>query len=103
MANKKVKKQKQKRNKKTGNKKRNNKAIFLLIVAAIFCLFAALLIFLPFIRPLAQYELDMYLRVGNYTGIDVNASALHFGTVLRSATVSRKVTVTNTEKEKFRA
>jgi hypothetical protein len=45
--------------------------------------------------PIGVKEYDMYLKIGNYTGFNVDNKALFFGTVIPSSSSSRQVTLVN--------
>ncbi len=47
--------------------------------------------------PAEIRTIEMHLTVGNYTGFDVNTSALIFGTVIPTSSVKRTFNVTNTD------
>lgn len=65
--------------------------LFIVILASIII---SVLIY-PYISPLHVKEIDMYITVGNYTGFNVNTSALFFGTVVKSGSSERYFIVTN--------
>jgi len=71
--------------------------IFFLIILVISLIFLAVIFLKP--SQIGQEEMDMYLRVGNYTGINLNSSALYFGTAMASSTVSRDIFITNIKSE----
>ena len=56
----------------------------------------------PYFSPLHIEEIYMYITVGNYTGFNVNTSALFFGTVVKSGSSERYVVVTNEYNESLK-
>ena len=78
-----------------GKKKiRREKAVKLLFLVVVFFSLLTYTIYNAF-KPAEVKTIEMYLTVGNYTGFDVNASALIFGTVMPSSSAQRTVNITN--------
>ena len=72
--------------------------LFLVIIASVVI---SILVY-PYFSPLHIEEIDMYITVGNYTGFNVNTSALFFGTVAKSGSSERYVVVTNEYSEELK-
>ncbi len=68
------------------------KNIVILAAVVLLSIIAAILIY-PY--PTDIQELDIYLKVGNYTGIDVDTSAVVFGTIMPTGRASRDIVITN--------
>lgn len=80
--------------KKTKKKIKKDKAIIILVLIVI--IFSALTcIIYTRLKPAEIRTIEMYLTVSNYTGFDVNTSALIFGTVIPSSYVQRTINITN--------
>jgi uncharacterized protein YpmB len=75
---------------------KKEKVIIILILIVIISSIVTYFIYTSF-KPYEIKTTDMYLTVGNYTGFDVNTSALVFGTVKPSSYVKRKINITNTD------
>ena len=76
--------------------KQKRKVILAIIVLA--SIFATILIY-PYFYPADVKEIDIYLKVSNYTGFNVNTSAVFFGTIIPSGMASRDIIVTNEDAE----
>ena len=72
--------------------------LFLVIIASVVI---SILVY-PYFSPLHIEEIYMYITVGNYTGFNVNTSALFFGTVAKSGSSERYVVVTNEYSEELK-
>jgi len=90
-------------NKKKKKDRENRKIIFLLVIFLLLVSVAIIIKFYPQVIPFDQKEIMMYLTVGNYTGIDLNVSALAFGTVVKSSTVKREIAIANSGNNTIRA
>ena len=69
------------------------KGVILLAVVLINVI-ATILIY-PYFYPADIKELDIYLKVSNYTGFNVDTSAVFFGAVARDGKASRDIIVAN--------
>ncbi|MFO7872220.1 MAG: hypothetical protein R6U26_01095 [Candidatus Undinarchaeales archaeon] len=58
---------------------------------------------LTYSPPEQEQRIDMQINVGNYTGFNVNTSALFFGTVVPGGTAERQVELTNPGKKPLTA
>ncbi len=76
-----------------------NGRIAALLVIAVVCLILFLTVFgfslLKSFQVKQAQEIDMQLTVGNYTGFNVNTSALFFGTVVPGGTSKRSINIHN--------
>jgi len=81
------------------SKEKRNKRDVLLILIIFLGIILLALIYLSFSVSVEKDELEIYLNVGNYTGVDLNTSALTFGTLAKSASASRNILITNENKK----
>ncbi|MBR9692165.1 hypothetical protein GOV06_05270 [Candidatus Woesearchaeota archaeon] len=77
--------------------KRERAVIYLLLIAVV----VSALTYLVYtnLKPAAIRTIDMHLTVGNYTGFDINTSALIFGTVIPSSYAKRIINITNIDED----
>jgi len=67
----------------------------MLIAAIALLVFGAAIAALALLAPTSSQVLDMYLTVANYTGFNVNTSALFFGTIPPGSQSTRELSITN--------
>lgn len=77
-----------------------NKNIFwiLLLAAVLFALAIAFIIFNTFVIT-ESYTLDMHLTIGNTTGVNVETDAIYFGTIKPGNSVTKIITIENSEQK----
>jgi len=73
---------------------KKEKAIIILILIVVISFLITYFVYDSF-KPVEIKTIDMDLTVGNYTGFDVNTSALIFGTTVPNSYVKRTINITN--------
>jgi hypothetical protein len=73
---------------------KKEKAIIILIFVILISIAITCLTY-NYLKPSEIQTIDMYLTVGNYTGFDVNISALTFGTIAPTGSAKRTINITS--------
>jgi len=78
-----------------------NRNATIIIMVFLFCLFLGLIFVLPIQNTYETQELKMDVIVGNYTGINLDTDAVHFGTIKKEdpALRMREVVIINSYNE----
>ena len=89
--------EKQKAGKGKGIKQNRSKVKTTIVIVCILLIIAGLgLVYASWTAPETK-TFDMYLNVSTYTGFNIDTSAIWFGTVPRSGTSSRTITLKNAD------
>ena len=81
--------------KRKGRKKSRMQSYVLILAIALLAFGIALNMAATWLIPASTQQFDMYLTVGNYTGFNVDTSAIFFGTVSPGGRGTRNVIITN--------
>lgn len=75
-----------------------NRFWILMLAAVLFALAIAFIIFKTLILT-ESYTLDMHLTIGNATGVNVATDAIYFGTIKPEDSVTKIITIENSEQK----